>query len=662
MNIISPDTRGVTMNKKSIGLLALFLASFGFVETASFADNYTIEGKIRENKNLAPVVKAKVSYKYDGGGEISTTTDDKGYFILNPETEKPGNFIVSGDNFKEIKEHYGSISDKRYYQFKDVKIGHNYYSINGMVTDYVTYEPIKDAEVTFVYEYGEGQTDTVKTDEMGRYTIKPEVGKNGMLQIVKDGYADVKEKFSSRSSDDVLNNYNYEMRPSNEVWTITGKAIEYRTLFPIASATVSFVYKEGGQVATTTTDALGNFELKPLINKKGTLYINAKDFKPIKDDYSSRGSGRDTYQYTYKMYHDYWTVSGTLVDYTTYNPAVGVNVCFKYDKTNDKTPDYKTDENGYYNFRVLADKGGTLEFSGDEWIARSENIGGRGSDGFEVWNYEMHKKGETYMVSGRIAENATKNFIEGAKVAFVYDEGGELATETNKFGVYTLYPEINKPGKIVVSKDSYITYTSGGMNTGNSRDKYMNYNYNLSHNYWTLEGKITDYKTRDGVKGATITFYYEDGSQIEAETDENGFYKLMPENNKKGKIAITCKDYTPRREGETYGSSDDYRIANYEINRAKETFTITGRIVSNANQQPIKGADIEYVANDGTKYSAVSDENGLYTIDSVVNQEGTLTVTFEGYEKQKNNTWATSDSRERRTIDFGLNEKPKENN
>ncbi len=353
------------------------------------------------------------------------------------------------------------------------------------------------------------------------------------------------------------------------------------------------------------------------------------------------------------MYHNYWTVSGTVVDYKTLEPAVGVSVCWIYDKSSDKTPEVKTDEKGFYQFNIDADRAGAIEFSGDGWVTKKENNGARGSDDFAYWKHDLHKTDETFTLTGKVGDYFTKYYIEGAKVSFTYDDGGEVATETDKLGNYTLYPLINKPGKVIVSKDSYITYKTGSIRRNDTKDQATE-NCTLYHNYWTQTGKVVDYKTGDGVKDATLTFYYEDGSQIDCTTDENGYYKITPENNKKGKIAITCEGYTPRREGETYRGSDDFVVYNYDIKKAQDTYTIVGRVFNDKDKKPVSGATVEYTAKDGTKLSATTDEKGDYILNAPLSQDGSFKVTAKGFKEGKDTIGSKSDSRDRAVRDFYL--------
>lgn len=647
------------MNKKSFAKYLVLLAAFGFAESIVMAESWTLTGKVTERASLAPVSEAKVSFMYEDGGEISVTTDIKGDYIIKPEIKKAGTLVVRANNFVEFKEHFNARDNSREFYRFDLKLAHNYYTINGKITDFVTRNPIAGAEVTFIYDYGEGKTEPVKTDEIGRYSIKPLIGKNGSLQVRYENYVDFKDKINARDSDSVNNNFNYEIRPTQEVWTLSGKVLENRTLYAIPNAQVVFTYDDNKlQPASTTSDALGNFELKPLINKAGNLSINSEHFKTLNDNFAKRESGRDTYYNVYRLSHDYWTLSGTLVDYKTNDPAPGVNVQFIYDKTAEKSEAVKTDEKGFYTLKIDADKSGTLEFSGENWVTRKENIGGRGSDSFENWNYDIHKVDETFTIKGRISERSTTNYIEGAKVSFVYDKGGEISTTTDKLGNYILYPLINNAGKITISKDSYLTFNGDSISRDNTRI-VENWDYTLPHNYWTLTGKISDYKTGDGVKDATVTFFYEDGSKIEAKTNEAGFYKITPENDKRGIISISCPGWITRKEGDTARGTDAFENWNYEISRENETYTLIGRVLNSKDNTPVANATVEYVSKNGVKSTATTNENGDYIVNPILNQEGTITVTCDDFENGNNSIGAKDNSRTREQIDFKLTEKKK---
>ena len=203
------------MNK--ISGFVFLLASMSLLESIALADNYTITGKIKEYRSLKPISNAKVSFVYDGGGEISAISDEKGNYTIKPELNKSGNLVVSAENYKEYKIGYSAVSNNRDYRINNIDLEFDYFTINGHVFDFVTLDPVKDAEVTLVFEYGEGQSATVKTDEAGRYSLRCALGKNGTLQIIKDGYIDNKNKISAQGAGAVLNNKRKGSRKQNLV-------------------------------------------------------------------------------------------------------------------------------------------------------------------------------------------------------------------------------------------------------------------------------------------------------------------------------------------------------------------------------------------------------------------------------------------------------------
>ncbi len=447
--------RRVFIINKSVGRFFLLFGLFGSFSTMTFADNYTITGKITEYKNWAPVAGAKITFVYDGGGEISTTSDEKGNYVIKPELNKSGNLFVKADNYCEYKENISARTNENEFRYIDVKLQYNYFTYTGRIFDYVTLEPIKDAEITFVFEYGEGQTDTVKSDEEGRYSLNVSFDKNGTLQVIKDGYIDIKEKCSGQKSYYLFNNKNLEMRPVEETWTINGKVLENKSWLPIAGAEVGFAYNDGAQIASVTTDALGNFQIKPLINKPGKLFVTAKDFKSYIESFSARGSGRDAYFTNVKLAHNYWTVSGTVIDYKTNNPAAGVNVSISYDKSTDKALEIKTDDKGYYEFKVDIDKRGTIEFSGDGLVTRKDDFSSRGSDDYANWNYEIHKTDETFTISGKVINDKDKTPVEGALIEYTSKDGTKVTANTDAKGNYIIEAPLNQEGSFKVTAQGF---------------------------------------------------------------------------------------------------------------------------------------------------------------------------------------------------------------
>ena len=73
-------------------------------------------------------------------------------FRHKPELNKSGNLVVKAEKYREYKYNYGPVSNDREYKVNNIDLEFDYFTINGRIFDYVTLEPVKDAEITFVYE------------------------------------------------------------------------------------------------------------------------------------------------------------------------------------------------------------------------------------------------------------------------------------------------------------------------------------------------------------------------------------------------------------------------------------------------------------------------------------------------------------------------------
>ena len=167
-----------------------------------------------------------------------------------------------------------------------------------------------------------------------------------------------------------------------------------------------------------------------------------------------------------------------------------------------------------------------------------------------------------------------------------------------------------------------------------------------------------DYKTGDPVQGAKVSFIYEEGGQIEAITDEKGEYSLKPENDKVGRIVITCDSWVTRNEGNTSRGSDSFEVWNYDIKKVKDTYTLTGKIFNSKDKSVLAGAEVDYVYEDGTKISTKTDNDGNFTLYPELKKEGELHAKHDKFKIRKQDINQYTDSRTRQVVDMYLDEEP----
>lgn len=310
----------------------------------------------------------------------------------SPMFPKKGKLVVKADSFHDYSDSYFGSYAANDRKINNPKLDYNYFIIKGLVSDFVTTKPIKDAEITFLYENGL-KSETVKTTSDGTFLIRPLNDKKGSLQIAKDGYITITDNYSPKSPGQICQggNFNYKIRPANETWNINGRILDNTSSTPISQAKISFIYEDGSPSVTGEVDIDGYFNVKPAINKKGGIVIEAPNYITLKDFYNPRGSGLDTYNYTYRLTHNYWTAKGTIVDSKTLEPVVDANISFSYKESEKEPVTCKTNSKGQYQLLLDIDKPGTIEITKEGWVTVNDSFGMRGGDKIETWNYEIEK-------------------------------------------------------------------------------------------------------------------------------------------------------------------------------------------------------------------------------------------------------------------------------
>ena len=446
------------------------LLGFCLICNSVFADNWTLAGHVYERASWKPVEKAKVSFVYKDGGQLDSFCDEKGEFILKPETGKEGKLVISQDGFKDYSENYRAFDSNREYNYRYISLDFDYCTINGIVRDNITNNPVKDVEITFVYENEEGKSETVKSDDAGFFTLKSASDKSGSLQLVKEGYISVTDRRTLGGAGS-LNLYSYDLRPADERWKCYGKVVEnvsYKTI----PAEVGFVYEDGSQESFVKTDERGMFSISPKINKKGKLVVKSEDFVTIEDSFNPRGSGSESYFNVYKMAHGYWIAKGTIVDYKTFLPVEGIKVECSFEDSEDEPIVSKTDKNGYYEIKMPVDKLGFISISGAGYKNIRDTYSARGSDCIQERNYEIKKTKDVHIIAGFVEDSESKTPVHGAQVEYAPEKGEKISVTTNGEGYYYIgNAPINSKGSLKVTHSDFDEASRDAMSTNDSRQR-----------------------------------------------------------------------------------------------------------------------------------------------------------------------------------------------
>ncbi|MDP8206536.1 MAG: carboxypeptidase regulatory-like domain-containing protein [Candidatus Electryonea clarkiae] len=209
---------------------------------------------------------------------------------------------------------------------------------------------------------------------------------------------------------------------------------------------------------------------------------------------------------------------------------------------------------------------------------------------------------------GTITDAETEDPVEDAIVSI-----GPRRDTTDVNGHYSIDNILDGELTVRIVHDDYTQYRAEidiqeGENT---------FNFELTP-LSPVSGRITDVDTEDPVEDAEILFGAE-----ETTTDENGEWEIPPQGQGEYDVLITAEHY--------------YNYAEtVEVEQGENTFdfeliplaTVTGTITDSETDLAIEGAEISF---DDFLYTAVSDENGDYSIEDVEAGEYTLLITAEGY-------------------------------
>ncbi|MDP8205431.1 MAG: carboxypeptidase regulatory-like domain-containing protein [Candidatus Electryonea clarkiae] len=134
----------------------------------------------------------------------------------------------------------------------------------------------------------------------------------------------------------------------------------------------------------------------------------------------------------------------------------------------------------------------------------------------------------------------------------------------------------------------------------------------------TVSGTVTDIDNGDAIEDAEIRFHTD-----ETTTDENGEWELPPQEQGEHRVVINADHYYVFNEqvevepGENFFEFELIPLA-----------TISGTITDSETEAAVEDADIVF---GDFLYTAISDENGDYSIEDVEAGEYEVTITTDGY-------------------------------
>ncbi|MDP8289184.1 MAG: carboxypeptidase regulatory-like domain-containing protein [Candidatus Electryonea clarkiae] len=211
-------------------------------------------------------------------------------------------------------------------------------------------------------------------------------------------------------------------------------------------------------------------------------------------------------------------------------------------------------------------------------------------------------------VDGFITDAVTGDFIEDAIIRI-----GPGRDTTNVNGYYFIEETVSGNRIVSIFHENYTQFSE-------EVEIFVGEN-NMDFELFPLSpvsGRVTDFDTGDPIEGASIRFGIETTT-----TDDNGEWEVGPQEQGEITVRITADHYYDFEE--IVEVEEDENFFEFEM---LHLATIAGTITDSETEEPVEGAEISF---GDTLYSAISDTDGIYSIEDVEAGAYDVSIVAEGY-------------------------------
>ena len=389
---------------------------------------------------------------------------------------------------------------------------------------------------------------------------------------------------------------------STSTGTVSGTLTNADTGTAIPGATVS------SSGASTQTDSSGNYTLSGVAAVSAQLTATASGYSNLTQQISVTSGA--TSALNFKMISTGAPTTGSIVGTIT-NASTGATISgasIQYSNGTDFS-----DANGTYGLYGVP-KGTvslTVSANGMQSTAASVAVSGGSTT---TKNFALSPI-PTGSVAGSVLDSFTNFPIPGAVVSY---SGGNTTTDAG--GNFTLSGIPTGTQTITASATNYqsssknLSITQGG--TGRT-----NFSLNAAA-VGTLSGTVTDASTGAPILGASLT--YQGGNTL---TNASGVYSLVSAPSGTSTLAVSAGGYISKNLSATV-STNQTTTLNVQLTPVPTYGNISGTITDSNTHLALAGASVSAAG-----ITALTANNGTFTLTSVPSGSQTLIVDLDGYQE-----------------------------
>ncbi|MEW4288285.1 carboxypeptidase regulatory-like domain-containing protein [Rossellomorea marisflavi] len=510
-------------------------------------------------------------------------------------------------------------------------------TINGTITDQTTGLVLPNTTVTLLQ--GVTVIATTSSNAAGFYSFTNVVPGNYTVQASRTNYttASVNTSVSSGSSQTV----NIALQPLTS--NITGNVSSGG---PINNATIVLTNTSGTVVATTTTNAAGNYSFTGITPGSYNLSVNAAGFQSQTAGVTTVAN--QTAIVNFVLVANPGAISGTVRDSVTNAPIQGSTVEL-LTPTGILLSTTVSDVTGQYTFGNLAP--GSYQVRAVALGYSTSTVSAQVVSGATTTaNLFLQQNPGT--VSGQVRDAATQLPIQGATVQAIDSQGFVIdAFTTNASGQYTFANLLPGSYTFVFTATGYGSQTKGATVISNTTTIL---DAELAQIAGTLTGTITDPGSAP-IPNATVTIFQNNVQIASVLTDAAGNYTIPGLSPGSYTVSIGALNYSTLTLGTSIASGQT-TVLNATL--TPNPGTLTG-LVTDTGSTPLSGVNITVTTSSGTGTivaTTVTGNDGTYTVPGLA--PGNYIVVASGTNFQQGSEGATITSGGTTVVNFILAANP----
>jgi len=600
-----------TIQKQEETLKAVQKEIIEDIQKSAVTQTGIITGHVLDENTKHPLIGVKIEVK---GTEVSTATDDKGYFVIT--NLQPSAYSVSASRIGYIKQNkvdilvvWDKITPISFVLTPQKEVG----KIEGYVKDKNTEQPLSGANITI-----NGTKVCAVTDEKGYYIIRNVPPRAYSLTASMEGYWEyvyenvrvismerstrLDFNLTDKGEEIILQDYYYDKIPGKIDGYVTDKNTGQplvRTIIVVNETATSVFTDENGYFTIPNVQP-GNYSLsvsmtgyikqtKDIIVKEGYITKQTQEKPPLIVDMTT------SINFIMVPQKEVGKIDGYVKDKNTEQPHDGVNIIII------GTPlSAVTDEKGYFvipnvptvTYLVIASKSGYKEQIQENVIVAAGKT--------TPLRFAITQQKDAGNIEGYVTDKNTGKPLAGVNI-FLNDTTSARKDSIPLSGITTLsYEEITRMpvsdlSKLLAAQSSITVLTN------------------------------TPYISKN---------------QPIAVTDENGYYIIrnVPPGiysliAKKEGYFSNVRDNVQVEMGKT--TRLDFNLTegveDIEIQAYKPSGKIDGYVKDRNTGKPLVGADVSII---GTSLQAVTDKTGYFVIPEISQSTYSISASITGYKKQ----------------------------